>query len=359
MRCGHVYHELCLNEYATAKGCSIWALKCAMCGTGPEMTQVDVEDSPDAVAAFGHVPAVNVGAGGQDTPVLGATDDEAAVGAAIAGGEPEPDAEAVIDGDDVDEGDDVPLAPAAKSKPKAKGKAKAKSKSKGKSPAKAPAAAKSKAKRAAKAGSLPGTQILGSASPPPEAKRAAKAKARLGMPNLADASPPAKAKATAKARATAEVTTATDDAKATPKVRCKAKGEAKAKAAVVVSGTALANEVSPDADEAATGAIVPASGKRQIDQVQDPFALTEGRVLCESCKRYCHFAKCRQLRKTGAGSWRCGSCGVKHVQLRRAFGSWPTDSFALLSEEQRCHRTTSCAHQFSMRSATILSWCTH
>jgi hypothetical protein len=36
-----------------------------------------------------------------------------------------------------------------------------------------------------------------------------------------------------------------------------------------------------------------------------------------------------------AGAWRCNGCSKKAVQLRRAFGTWPTSDFSLLGQEQR------------------------
>ena len=48
MSCGHLYHDLCLFDYAKKKQCSVWDLPCAICkNPGYFLGNVDLTGSPD------------------------------------------------------------------------------------------------------------------------------------------------------------------------------------------------------------------------------------------------------------------------------------------------------------------------
>jgi hypothetical protein len=56
-------------------------------------------------------------------------------------------------------------------------------------------------------------------------------------------------------------------------------------------------------------------------------------VICDNCGEHVSMAKCRVTGKQGDHKWRCSACSVTHVQMRRVFGSWPTDEFSGFSED--------------------------
>ena len=60
----------------------------------------------------------------------------------------------------------------------------------------------------------------------------------------------------------------------------------------------------------------------------------QGLALCDSCSTYQPFDKVR-LRSKVAEAFRCNACHSKQCTLRRAFGRWPTDSFAALDKDQQ------------------------
>ncbi len=57
-------------------------------------------------------------------------------------------------------------------------------------------------------------------------------------------------------------------------------------------------------------------------------------MYCSSCGTSLVKQKCRLVNKTKA-LWRCSVCSTKMVQLSRTFGSWPTPSFAALSDAEQ------------------------
>jgi hypothetical protein len=61
-------------------------------------------------------------------------------------------------------------------------------------------------------------------------------------------------------------------------------------------------------------------------------SLIDSKVLCDSCGRFETYSACRLLSKMKS-TWRCNGCGVKATQLRRVFGSWPTENFCRLSKD--------------------------
>ena len=44
LECGHVYHDVCLNQWAIAKSCGIHQLTCAVCKQN-EVVNLTVEDA--------------------------------------------------------------------------------------------------------------------------------------------------------------------------------------------------------------------------------------------------------------------------------------------------------------------------
>ena len=48
MSCGHLYHDICLFDYAQKKKCSVWDLPCAICkNPGYFLGNVDLIGSPE------------------------------------------------------------------------------------------------------------------------------------------------------------------------------------------------------------------------------------------------------------------------------------------------------------------------
>jgi hypothetical protein len=194
--------------------------------------------------------------------------------------------------------DDAPLASlGASPKPKAKGKGKAKAKTSPKAKAKAKSNAKAKA-----------CSIVGSPKGSPKAKGKGKA--------VAKGSPKAQGKAKGKA-------------KGSPKAKGKAKGKALVIAVPGAPGSSTDLAVLPQ----------PPPPKPQGTPSTD-LALADDnkweRVLCDSCRTWTSVHRCRLISK-GKNAWRCVTCGTTQVQMRRKFGSWPTKSFELLSEDCCSH----------------------
>jgi hypothetical protein len=161
-------------------------------------------------------------------------------------------------------------------------------------------------------------------------------------------------KAVQKAKAKSTASPATDLVpKAVSKVASKAVSKPKAKAAPAPDGGDDDGDKEDDeasdaegeeeddvegeeenTDEIEAGVVVVAQGQEPLvpaGTANDWSGLFEGRVRCDSCGRFVLYKRCRLIRKADA-LWRCGSCGVKHVQLRRAYGTWPTADFQRLSE---------------------------
>ncbi len=209
---------------------------------------------------------------------------------------------AVVDGGDGDEGSE--LGSIAESV----GKAKAKSKAKGKAAGKGRAKAKATANATAAAATHEGAADV-SATDVGEGDRAAR--------GVSKAKPKSKAKGKAKAKAAA-----------TPNVEEEeAEDEASAEHTADVDN---AGEDGEGGDVAMASALSVFANTGASSEVAERF----DSVVCGDCKRHSHFSKCRVISKQKS-MWRCASCGVKAVQLRRVFGSWPTEQFSMLSEE--CH----------------------
>ena len=141
-------------------------------------------------------------------------------------------------------------------------------------------------------------------------------------------------KAVAKAKAAAFAETATEeasssaagevhagDAGATSKGKGKGKGKQKAVAKATAAASAEtgteAEPTSPEDDWSVMGAVVG-------DDIW----------LCNSCGRYEPMKRLRVQSKT-KGTFKCSGCHVTQQVLRRINGSWPSDTFRGLSEDQK------------------------
>jgi hypothetical protein len=146
--------------------------------------------------------------------------------------------------------------------------------------------------------------------------------------------PPVATTAKAKPKAKAK-----SDGGATAKCKAKGKATGKAKGKAMPKARAGAEADAELDGEGGGGAAVvvvveppPASNTPgSASAVSGPFDSTS--VMCDSCNRFFPFAKCRVISK-GRNTWRCSGCGVKAAQLRRVFGSWPSEQFSLLSQER-------------------------
>jgi predicted RNA-binding Zn-ribbon protein involved in translation (DUF1610 family) len=56
------------------------------------------------------------------------------------------------------------------------------------------------------------------------------------------------------------------------------------------------------------------------------------KVACDKCGAYVEYVKCK-LQSKKAFKWTCPACGTSTTQLRRHFGTWPTDTFSMLSSD--------------------------
>jgi hypothetical protein len=398
VECGHEFHAECYEKVLHAAGVHPHDLKCPVCRVTPNdlrtmeerllnsgvadssggragpasavpgepliridesqehVNEAAVEDGEtDAeTLSWGRADSPDHELGGAATPVGGADDGGAAVPA-----------------------EEEPAAPAAKAKsargrakstsgadaavpPKAKGRSKAAAESKAKA-----AAAPSKAKAAAKAGKAPAEVKAKAKSVESKAAAAAKGKAKATaveseVSGKAPAEGKAKAKAieskakvaaAGKAKPTATVEPAGDErgaamakAVATPKVSAlacpKPAAKGKAKSAAASSSSVPAVE---EADDVVAQVLAVAAASEVEESAEtaaegDPDVVAKGMfgsqlVMCDCCGRHEHFNSCRLISKMKQ-TWRCASCGVKTTQLRRAFGSWPTDNFCRLSKDR-------------------------
>jgi hypothetical protein len=286
--CGHVYHAICLDSYCEARQIQLQNLPCPICKrTAAEdvessMPDLDPPEDMDFVDDFDPT-LLNVDSDGatleRDSPM--SDDDEDAV---------------------------PPGQPSPKALAKAKGKAQAKAKATPK----------------------------GSAAPKADPSGKAKAKAKGSAAPKADPSGKAKAKAKGKAAAKADPS-AEPSASAKPKAKQTAKAKAKASAASAASaadssaGDAAVETTLAAAPPAGEGAIAAAPPAGEIGSGQLAAVCGEGDVQCHQCRRWVPFQKVRLISKK-AGLFRCSSCGATATQLRRKFGTWPTDEFLMLTE---------------------------
>ena len=56
------------------------------------------------------------------------------------------------------------------------------------------------------------------------------------------------------------------------------------------------------------------------------------KVACDKCGAYVEYVKCK-LQSKKAFKWTCPACGTSTTQLRRHFGTWPIDTFSMLSSD--------------------------
>ena len=56
------------------------------------------------------------------------------------------------------------------------------------------------------------------------------------------------------------------------------------------------------------------------------------KVACDKCGAYVEYVKCK-LQSKKAFKWTCPACGTSTTTLRRHFGTWPTDTFSMLSSD--------------------------
>jgi hypothetical protein len=86
--------------------------------------------------------------------------------------------------------------------------------------------------------------------------------------------------------------------------------------------------------EASTAAIVP------VDSTASPTAFGDGMVLCDSCKMFNLFTKCRVI-SARQGAFRRTNCQNRMNVLRRHFDTWPTEQFRNLTEALSCDVSSS------------------
>ena len=56
------------------------------------------------------------------------------------------------------------------------------------------------------------------------------------------------------------------------------------------------------------------------------------KVACNRCGAYVDYVKCK-LQSKKAFTWTCPTCGSSTTTLRRHFGTWPIDTFSMLSSD--------------------------
>ena len=56
------------------------------------------------------------------------------------------------------------------------------------------------------------------------------------------------------------------------------------------------------------------------------------KVACDKCGAYVDYVKCK-LQSKKAFTWTCPTCGSSTTTLRRHFGTWPIDTFSMLSSD--------------------------
>ena len=273
--CGHVYHNICLDSYCMARQMQLHNLPCPICKrtaaqdvVSSPMPDIEPPDAEDFADDF-------------DQTLVNFDSD----GTTLERDSPTSEVDEDAEGDE----DAVPPGqPSPKALAKAKGKAKAKAK--------------------------------GSAAPKADPSGKAKATAKGSAAPKADPSGKAMAKAKGKAAPKANPS-AEPSASAKPKAKQNAKAKAKASAASAADSSAGDATVGPTAPAPPSAA--PPSGELAV--------CAEGDVQCHQCRRWVGFQKVRLISKK-AGLFRCSSCGATATQLRRKFGSWPTEQFAMLSE---------------------------
>ena len=232
--------------------------------------------------------------------------------------------------------------PKAKAAPKAKSKAAPKAKAKAAPKAKAKAAPKAKAKAAGVADDVQQELVVAKAKSKAKAKAApeelgvTKAKSKAHANAVPEELVVAKAKSTARAAGEANAMRCPPlDGRGVPgaaKAAGNPRGKAKAKAASTPE--AEGEQLAAENEDQQTRAIAIGPPPLQPTGVTPCSLVFDERVLCGDCGRYSHFTKCRVISKQ-SGLWRCASCGVKAVQLRRIFGEWPTRDFTTLTQDVR------------------------
>jgi hypothetical protein len=342
-------------------GVNLQTVRCPLCRmTGAECAALAPEEFIEASPSLGEEPCDETD---EDEPC-----DE--------NEESDDDRDVAAPGDEPSDDEDSPLVDGPPAKTPGGPPAKANGKAKSTAAAGPPSKAKGKAKAKADIGG----GMLGVAGPPAKASKAkgkAKSKAEAGPPTKAkgasagsaDVGPPTKAKSKGKAMSKAAGLGSGPPSKAAgvavskPSAMPKSKGKAKSTAAELGSGPpakaangasgppAQAAELASGPPTKATGAIAEmgepkASADLQLavlaaeaqakatPQGDGDSALGQQDMLCDTCGRLTAFCRLRLLSKKQC-KWQCLSCGGKAVALRRKFGSWPLDSFASLTKEQR------------------------
>ena len=131
-------------------------------------------------------------------------------------------------------------------------------------------------------------------------------------------------------------------AKAKARGKAKAKGKAKGKGPGKALGKAAAVDDSANADDELQIALLASAGGTDTAAI-DPYffdrtpvaELAFGVVSCSFCNHETEFSKCRLVGKQQM-IWKCGTCNSKSTQLRRLFGTWPTEEFSMLPQAVVC-----------------------
>ncbi len=331
LACGHTFHAVCLQTLGEVRGAMQHELACPLCKMTAAQVHgrqvVDVEDDE------WEIPLSHLRPPAPSPSAL-----EAAAAASA--------------GDPAESAGTASAEAASTASPKAKAKAKAQAKastaaSTGDPAADAAAAAphatakakaKAKAKSAATAASTGDPAAEAAAAPYAKAKAKAKAKGRLreGDPvaeaEAAAAAAPHEAKATAKKRKADPAA----EVEPTSKRRCKTekskevqKAEAEEAENAKEAAENAATEKPPEVEKAAHAADMSEINVKLAASMQ-----FNGEVQCSTCGQFSDFKRCRIASK-GKGTWKCGTCNARSVQLWRHFGSWPIPAFSSLSEAEK------------------------
>ena len=345
------------------RGCSIWDAACPVCkctrasleeaesrllGLGMAETAMDVDDTDDVIV-LGAGATSSGGADGEPTawqpdPGTGPSPSSPSVATAKATAEstaspalpPKASSKAVSSASvaaGVDAGSEATIKGTGKGKRKGVANTKAAAFSE---------TAVEEEESGAPAGEAGASDDVATIKGTGKGKRNAVAKAMAGEVGAGDAGGTSKGmgkgkgqrKAVAKAKAAAFAETATEeasssaagevhagDAGATSKGKGKGKGKQKAVAKATAAASAEtgteAEPTSPEDDWSVMGAVVG-------DDIW----------LCNSCGRYEPMKRLRVQSKT-KGTFKCSGCHVTQQVLRRINGSWPSDTFRGLSEDQK------------------------
>ena len=360
--CAHRYHSYCTSEYLRVRGGNPDDVPCPQCHITTTQALAMQQDFPRDPPS--PTPTSSAGAADSDddaTLAMSPLADTAAANPPAMVGGPGKSKSTATAGKGAGKG-----APpkACKGKGRGKGKSKATAVVDLDSAGPPPKAAQATAGETAKAGAVVDLEAKGppasagkakavvdleAAGPPPSAGKAkaagskavSKAKAKgKAAPELA---PPPKKAGASQPKAKAAETAPPPKKAEPPQPKAKAKVGAAASAAAAASEAdaqagAAASEADAQAGAAALEAAAASEAEAQAGVGTPPPKpcplLNSEEVFCDSCGRFQKFTKCRILSKM-KGTWRCFSCQSKSVTLWRKLGSWPNETFAALSEDER------------------------